>query len=80
MSEVITFIIAIIILALGFPLGNLLAKLTKEELKVGRKWFNVVIILSIIGAIYSLIIGNDYLLFTFLFISIITSRSLIVKK
>lgn len=80
MSEVINFIIAVVVLALGIPLGNLLAKITKEELKQGKLWFNIIIIISIVGAVYSLIIKNDYLLFTFLFITIITSRSLVLRK
>lgn len=63
-------------LALGIPLGTLLAKLTKEELKSGQKWFRLIIVVSLIGAIVGLIIRNDVLLFSFLFITIVTTRSL----
>lgn len=76
MQEIYKFFIGIFILLLGIPIGNILAKITKEELKKGRRWFNAIIILSFLGAIISLLIENDVLLFTFLFIAIITSRCL----
>jgi hypothetical protein len=76
MQELIKIILGIIVLILGIPIGNLLAKYTKEELKAGQKWFFIIILLSFIGAVYSLIIKEDYILFTFLFISLVVSRSL----
>jgi hypothetical protein len=80
MQEIYKLLIGIGVLILGFPIGELLAKNTKEELKDGRKWFILLIILSLIGAILNLIFRNDALLFTFLFIAIVTSRSLVRKK
>jgi hypothetical protein len=76
MQEVYNLILGILLLALGIPIGNVLAKITKEELKGGKKYFKLLIILSLIGALAFLILGNDVLLFTLLFIAIITSRSL----
>jgi len=76
MEEIIKFLIGIGILLLGIPIGSYLAKITKEELKKGQKWFKLIIIISLIGAIVSLILSNDILLFSFLFIAIVTSRSL----
>jgi F0F1-type ATP synthase membrane subunit c/vacuolar-type H+-ATPase subunit K len=76
MQEIYKLLIGIGLLILGVPIGNLLAKFTKDELKQGKKWFKLVIILSIIGAIVFLILGNDVLLFAFLFIAVVTSRSL----
>jgi hypothetical protein len=76
MQEVYTLILGIILLVLGIPIGNVLAKMTKEELKGGRKYFKLLIILSLIGALIFLIIRNDALLFALLFIAIVTSRSL----
>ncbi len=76
MLEVLKILIGIIVLALGIPLGSHLAKRTKEELKSGRKWFKLIIIISLIGGIIGLIIKNDVLLFGFFFIAIVTSRSL----
>jgi len=80
MQDVIKILIGIIVLFLGVFIGNLLAKNTKEELKTGQGWFRMIIILSLIGGVTGLIIGNDILMFTMFFIAIVTSRSLKVKK
>ncbi len=76
MQEVYKLIIGILVLALGFPIGNFLAKKTKEELKAGQKWFRLIILLGLVGGGIGLIIGNDVLMFSFFFIAIVTSRSL----
>jgi len=76
MQQISQLIVGIIILLLGIPLGNYLAKITKDELKSGQKWFKLIILLSLIGGFFGLIFENDTLLFSFFFIAIITSRSL----
>ena len=76
MQEVIKIVIGIGVLILGFLIGNLLARVTKEELKSGQKWFKILIMICLVGGIVSLILGNDALFFGFLFIAIVTSRSL----
>ncbi|MBS3094747.1 hypothetical protein J4474_03710 [Candidatus Pacearchaeota archaeon] len=76
MHQLIQFLLIIFVLILGIPLGNLLAKYTKEELKQGKKWFILIILFCFVGVILSLILKNDYLLFSLLFIAIVTSRSL----
>ncbi len=75
MEEVYKFAIAIVLLALAIPLGNMLAKATKEELHKGRKWFKGLMILSLIGAVVFLFIRKDVIFFSLLFIAIVTSRS-----
>ena len=80
MQEMIKFILGIIVLALGFPIGNYLAKNTKEELKSGQIWFKLIMLVGFAGAIIGLIIRNDVLMFTFLFIIVVTSRSLVKGK
>jgi hypothetical protein len=75
----INILIAILILLLGFPVGNFLAKMTREELKDGKVWFKLIMLTCVIGTIASLVIRNDVLLFGFLFIMIVTSRSLLKK-
>jgi hypothetical protein len=75
MQQIYTLLIGIAILVLGIPIGNMLAKAAKDELKTGKKWFKLIILLSLVGAILFLILGNDALLFGFLFIAIVTSRS-----
>lgn len=73
--QYLNLVIGILILLLGIPLGNLLAKITKEELKPGKRWFKLITILSLIGALTGLFVGNDVLLFSFAFMAIVTSRS-----
>lgn len=76
MQEYIMYLIGIFVLILGIPLGSYLAKITKDEMKSGQKWFKLIIIVSLIGAIVSAVLKIDALLFGFLFIAIVTSRSL----
>jgi len=76
MQEFIKIMLSVLILLTGFFIGNYLAKLTKEELKYGQIWFKRIIIISLVGSAISLILKNDSLLFSFLFISVVTSRSL----
>jgi Ca2+-dependent lipid-binding protein len=76
MEGIYNYSLAIILLVLGIPIGNLLAKITKEELKSGKKWFKLLIFVSLVSSIISFFIGNDALFFSFLFIAVVTSRSL----
>jgi hypothetical protein len=76
MNELLGFVLSICILALGIPIGDYLSRITKEELKSGQKWFKIIIMICFIGAIFALIWGSDALLFGFLFMAIVTSRSL----
>ena len=80
MQEAVKLIIGIGVLILGFPIGMFLALKTKEELKSGQKWFRLIILLGFVGAIVGLILGNDGLLFGFLFILVVTSGSLRFKR
>ena len=67
MEELVKIIIGIVFLLLGIPIGDFLARITKEELKSGQKWFKIIIIASLIGGVVGLVIGNDALFFSFLF-------------
>lgn len=80
MQEIFKLLIGIAVLILGIPIGNILAKNTQEELKYGRKWFILLILVSLAGGILGLIFGNDVLLFAFFFIAIISSMSLNYKR
>ncbi len=80
MTELTNILIGILVLVLGIPLGNLLARFTKEELKTGQRWFKLLAIITLILGLIGLIIGDDVLMFTMFFIAIVTSRSLKVKK
>lgn len=79
MLEIFKLLIGIGVLILGIPIGNLLAKNTKEELKSGQKYFRILSFTGLIGGLIGLIIQNDVLLFSFFFIAIVTSRSLTRK-
>jgi len=65
-----------LVVALGVPIGDFLYKKTKEEMKSGQRWFKIIVVTGLLGAIIAIFIRNDFLFFTFLFISIVTSRSL----
>ena len=80
MQEITKILFGIAFLLLAWPIGNFLARVTKEELRAGKKWFKLVVILSLMGGLIGLAIGNDILLFSFFFIAIVTSRSLIGKN
>jgi hypothetical protein len=80
MQEIVKLLIGVIVLFLGIPIGDFLAKSTKEELKAGRIWFKVISIACVIGGFISLVLGNDIMLFTLFFIAIVTSRSLRIRK
>lgn len=80
MEDILKIAIGIAFLLLGIPIGSYLAQKTKEELKDGQKWFKLIIVISIVCSIFSLITGNDFLFFSFLFIAIVTSRSLTPKN
>lgn len=80
MLEIYKILIGLVVLLLGFILGKFLAKVTKDELKEGQIWFKLIILVSLIGAIVSLIVGSDVLFFTFLFFMIVTSSSLKKKR
>ncbi|PIN95241.1 hypothetical protein COU53_00375 [Candidatus Pacearchaeota archaeon CG10_big_fil_rev_8_21_14_0_10_30_48] len=68
-------IILFLILACSFPIGYLLKYLTKEELKSGRKYFQMVWFVSLIIAIGMLfyptedLIYKQAVIFTLLFIA-----------
>lgn len=76
MQQIFKLLIGVFVLILGFPIGIFLAKITKEELKPGKKWFKLIVILSLSGGLTGLIIGSDVLMFSCFFIAIVTSRSL----
>ena len=80
MTEIVEILIGVIVLILGFFVGNYLAEYTRDESKTGQGWFKLIIVLSLIGVLVGLILGNDVLLFSFAFIAIVTSRSLRNKK
>jgi hypothetical protein len=80
MQEIIKLIVGCLVLVIGYFIGIILARETKEELKSGQKWFKLIILISLIGGFIGLIIGNDALMFGFFFIAIVTIGSLRKKS
>lgn len=80
MNNLIQLLIGIVVLALGYPLGYFLARVTKEELESGQKWFKIIIVVSLVGAFVSFLIRNDALFFSFLFFAVVTSSSVNANK
>lgn len=76
MLEIFKLLIGTAVLILGFFIGDFLAKQTKEELKQGKVWFKILILIGLVGGVTGLILRNDFLMFGFFFIAIVTSRSL----
>lgn len=76
MLEIYKLLIGILVLLLAIPIGNLLAKYTKEELVAGKKYFRIIVLVSLALGLVGLIIGNDVLLFSCFFIALATSQSL----
>jgi hypothetical protein len=76
MNDVIKALIGIGVLILGYFIGNILAMKTKEELFQGKKWFKMIVFLSLAGGIIGLVMRNDVIMFSFFFMAIVTSRSL----
>ena len=59
MSLEIRVMLLILIIALSFPIGYLLAGLARDELVSGRRWFLTLMIISFLGAIIS-ILAREY--------------------
>ncbi len=66
-------ILYVLILVLAFPIGYLLAYLCKDELIVGRKWFTILAIISILSVIPVTILTKEKLpsILTLLFFAIL---------
>lgn len=76
MNEILKLNFGVVFLLLGILIGNFLAKITKEELKQGKKWFKLIFLAGFLGGVVGLAIQDDVLMFSMFFISIVTYRSL----
>ena len=81
MEENVMLLVSVFILLLGVPLGRVLRRFAgKEEIDIGQKYFKAIIIITILGTIVSLVFQKTYLVFTFVFILILTKESIKNKK
>ena len=82
--NILTIIISIAIALLGYPIGLLIAKYTEEELRAGRKWFQLLIVACFITIIIlSFLVKGENLFFLILglvFIILLSLASLIKSK
>jgi hypothetical protein len=76
MNELYTLLIGVVVLGLGFSIGKVLARQTKEELKSGQKWFKLIVLGGLVGGLVGLVLRNDLLMFSMFFIAIVASGSL----
>ena len=76
MQEIFKLLIGAVALILAFPIGEILARKTKEELKLGRRWFKLIVFASLAGGVVGMVLRNDVLMFSFFFMALVTSRSL----
>lgn len=76
MELIIKYLIGIVVLLTAFPIGDYLARITREELKDGKKYFKLILIASVLGTILGIILMKIELIFWFLFVMIVTKRSL----
>jgi CHASE2 domain-containing sensor protein len=72
--------VEILLLALAFPIGYLIAWMARDELVSGRKWFKAIIGLSIMGAVIFLVLREWTALLTLGFIVIVSGISLWKSK
>ncbi len=75
-NNMLTAFWAVAILLTAVPAGFLLAYMTKDELKQGKKWFGAITCLSIIGSIVFLFLKNETVALTFVYMAIVASISL----
>ncbi len=64
-------ILEVIVLILAIPIGYLLAWMARDELIIGRKWFRIMMVLSILLSILFLILNNFAIFYTLIFILIV---------
>ena len=79
------FVLTIILALAGYPIGLLIAHLTKEELQQGKKWFKLIMLMAVVVIVASLLLITDFEVLIFmlsilLFIFLIALASFIKAK
>jgi len=65
-------IFVLIVLVFGFPIGYLIAYLTRDELLIGRRYFIVLMCLSLFFAVFFYIMSFNASLYGSLFVLILS--------
>jgi hypothetical protein len=66
----------VLILLTAIPAGLLVAWLTKEELRAGKKWFKMIIALSLAGSVIFLFLKNEVVTLTLMYMAIVSYMSI----
>jgi len=69
--------IEIALLILAAPLGFIIAWMARDELKIGRNWFIIVVALSLITGIYFFINNRPEIIYSSAFIAIVSGISIL---
>jgi len=70
-------IIEFLIVLLAIPTGFIIAWLARDELKQGKEYFRILMILSILVGIWFFLTGDSYITWTSAFIFVVSLISLI---
>jgi len=70
----------IIILLLAIPTGFLISWLSRDELVSGKKYFRILMIVSILGVVWFWLSGMSYISWTLAFVFIVSLVSLIKSE
>lgn len=76
MEELLKLTIGTFVLIMGIPIGKFLSRVTSEEMEMGRPWFKLIVGVSFISGIVCLFLREDFLMFSFFFMTIVTTQSL----
>lgn len=73
-------VLSVFVLLTSIPVGLVLARLTPEELADGRKWFKLIILVSVLGVCLFYFLKNYVIALTFVYILIVTFVSFMKSK
>jgi ABC-type Fe3+ transport system permease subunit len=71
----LTLILAVLALLTAVPAGLLIAWLTQEELRAGRKWFKTMAFGSVLGVVAGVFLKEYALMLTFAYIGVVSGIS-----
>jgi len=73
-------IIELILVLLALPVGYLIAWMARDELVMGRKWFYLIFIVSILLAFWLYYNQYGYITLTLIFIAIVSFISIVKSR
>jgi len=69
-------LIEVVLVSMAIPTGLLISWMARDELIIGRNWFKIIALISIIMCLYFLIIGNASIGLSLIFSLIVAIISL----